>query len=179
GGAPGPALRNMNAGSRVFGRPSMGAWALYGLGSESQNLPGFISLSPSLYHGGAQNYGSAFLPASFQGTRIGDGSTPFQQAKLSNLTPGDDPAGQGRQLDLLAKRNRANLAGSDDDPRLEARIASFEMAFRMQMEAPRVMDLSQETATTLRLYGVGNSEPTDEYGRQCLLARRLIAAGVR
>ncbi len=179
----GPALLNLNTGSGVFARPSLGAWALYGLGSENQNLPGFISLSPSLYHGGAQNYGSAFLPASFQGTRIGDGSTPFQQAKLSNLTPGDDPAVQRLQLDLLAKRNRAHLASSGDDPRLEARIAAFEMAFRMQMEAPRVMDLSQETAATLKLYGVGSApgsgEPTDEYGRQCLLARRLIEAGVR
>ena len=177
----GPALLNLNTGSGVFARPSLGAWTLYGLGSENQNLPGFISLSPSLYHGGAQNYGSAFLPASFQGTRIGDGSTPFQQAKLSNLTPGDDPAVQRLQLDLLAKRNREHLARSGDDPRLEARIAAFEMAFRMQMEAPRVMDLSQETAATLKLYGVGRGkrEPTDEYGRQCLLARRLIEAGVR
>src|SRR5579872_1570920 len=102
----GPALLNINTGSGVFARPSMGAWTLYGLGTENQNLPGFISLSPSLYHGGAQNYGSAFLPASFQGTRIGDGSTPFQQAVLSNLTPGDEPALQRLQLDLLSQRNR-------------------------------------------------------------------------
>src|SRR5579871_2019433 len=84
----GPALLNINTGSGVFARPSMGAWTLYGLGTENQNLPGFISLSPSLYHGGAQNYGSAFLPATYQGIRIGDGSTPFQQAALSNLAPG-------------------------------------------------------------------------------------------
>ena len=174
----GPALLNLNTGSGVFARPSLGAWTLYGLGTENQNLPGFISLSPSLYHGGAQNYGSAFLPASFQGTRIGDGSTPFQQAALSNLKPGDDPSLQRLQLDLIAQRNREHLARVGDDPRLEARIAAFEMSFRMQMEAPRVMDLSQESNATRKLYGVGE-EPTDEYGRECLLARRLVEAGVR
>lgn len=174
----GPALLNLNTGSGVFARPSLGAWALYGLGTENQNLPGFISLSPSLYHGGAQNYGSAFLPASFQGTRIGDGSTPFQQAALSNLKPGDDLSLQRLQLNLIAQRNREHLARVGDDPRLEARIAAFEMSFRMQMEAPRVMDLSQETEATRKLYGVGE-EPTDEYGRECLLARRLVEAGVR
>src|SRR5204863_9369861 len=112
------------------------AWALYGLGTENQNLPGFISLSPSLYHGGAQNYGSAFLPASFQGTRIGDGGTPFQQAALSNLQPGDDRDLQRLQLDLLAQRNRDHLARAGHDPRFEARIAAFEMSFKMQIEAP-------------------------------------------
>src|SRR6516165_3769200 len=174
----GPALLNINTGSGVFARPSMGAWTLYGLGTENQNLPGFISLSPSLYHGGAQNYGSAFLPASFQGTRIGDGSTPFQQAVLSNLQPGDDPALQRLQLDLLSQRNREHLARAGDDPRFEARIAAFEMSFRMQMEAPLVLDLSKESEATRTMYGVGE-EPTDEYARQCLLARRFIEAGVR
>lgn len=174
----GPALLNLNTGSGVFARPSLGAWALYGLGSENENLPGFVSLSPSLYHGGAQNYGAAFLPASFQGTRIGDGSTPFQQAVLSNLAPGDDPALQRLQLDLLAHRNREHLARVGPDARLEARIVAGEMAFRMQMAAPQVMDLSQESAGTHARYGVG-VEPTDEYARQCLLARRLVESGVR
>ncbi len=174
----GPALLNINTGSGVFARPSMGAWALYGLGTENQNLPGFISLSPSLYHGGAQNYGSAFLPASFQGTRIGDGGIPFQQAVLSNLQPGDDRALQRLQLDLLSRRNREHLARVGSDPRFEARIAAFEMSFQMQIEAPQVMDLNQESDVVRKLYGVGD-EPTDEYGRQCLLARRMIEAGVR
>jgi hypothetical protein len=174
----GPALLNINTGSGVFARPSMGAWTLYGLGTDNQNLPGFISLSPSLYHGGAQNYGSAFLPASFQGTRIGDGSTPFQQAALANLTPGDDPALQRLQLDLLSHRNREHQARVGSDPRFEARIAAFEMSFRMQMEAPQVMDLTKESEAVRKLYGVGD-EPTDEYARQCLLARRFIEAGVR
>jgi hypothetical protein len=174
----GPALLNINTGSGVFARPSMGAWTLYGLGTENQNLPGFISLSPSLYHGGAQNYGSAFLPASFQGTRIGDGSTPFQQAALSNLQPGEDLALQRLQLDLLSQRNREHLARAGDDPRFEARIAAFEMSFRMQMEAPQVMDITKESDAVRKLYGVGE-EPTDEYARQCLLARRFIEAGAR
>lgn len=174
----GPALLNINTGSGVFARPSLGAWTLYGLGSENQNLPGFISLSPSLYHGGSQNYGSAFLPASFQGTRIGDGSTSFKEAKLSSLMPGDDPALQRLQLDLLARRNRQHLVKAGDDPRLEARIASFEMSYRMQAEAPLVMDIGRETAPTHAEYGVG-IEPTDEFARQCLLARRCLEAGVR
>jgi len=174
----GPALLNINTGSGVFARPSLGAWTLYGLGSENQNLPGFISLSPSLYHGGSQNYGSAFLPASFQGTRIGDGSTNFKEAQLSNLMPGDDPALQRLQLDLLARRNRQHLERVGEDARLEARIASFEMSFRMQAEAPGVLDIGRESAATRALYGVG-TEPTDEYARQCLLARRCLETGVR
>ncbi|HND54309.1 MAG TPA: DUF1501 domain-containing protein [Pirellulaceae bacterium] len=174
----GPALLNINTGSGVFARPCLGAWTLYGLGSENQNLPGFLSLSPSLYHGGTQNYGSAFLPASFQGTRIGDGSTHFKDAKLSGLAPGDDPALQRLQLDMLARRNRRHSDAVGGDPRLEARIASLEMAFRMQAEAPVVFDIARESAATLESYGVGK-EPTDEYARQCVLARRCLEAGVR
>jgi hypothetical protein len=174
----GPALLAMNTGDPVFNRPSLGAWTLYGLGSESADLPGFITFSPSLYHGGAQNYGSAFLPASYQGTRVGDGSTPFTGAALANAAPGDDPALQRLQLDLLARRDRAHLDSVGPDARLEARLETFELAFRMQAAAPRVFDLSGESRATKALYGVG-AEPTDEFGRQCLLARRLAEAGVR
>jgi hypothetical protein len=174
----GPALLNINTGSGVFARPCLGAWTLYGLGTENQSLPGFLSLSPSLYHGGTQNYGSAFLPASFQGTRIGDGSTNFKDARLSGLTPGDLPERQRLQLDLLARRNRRHAEEVGGDPRLDARIAAFEMAYRMQAEAPVVFDLNRESAPTLAQYGVG-TEPTDEFARQCLLARRCVEAGVR
>ncbi len=174
----GPALLAMNTGDGTFNRPSLGAWTLYGLGSENENLPGFITLSPSIYHGGAQNYGSAFLPASFQGTRIGDGNTPFQKATVAHIAAADDADLQRLQLDLLARQNRAHLDRTGTDARLEARIASFETAFRMQTHAPKVFDLSAESKPTLALYGVGE-EPTDEYGRQCLLARRLIENGVR
>ncbi len=174
----GPALLNINTGSGVFARPCLGAWTLYGLGSANQNLPGFISLSPSLYHGGSQNYGSAFLPATFQGTRLGDGSTDFRNAKLSSLTPGQSPALQRLQLDLLRRRNQRYLQETGPDSALEARIESFEMAFRMQAEAPQVMDLSRESSATHAAYGI-DTEPTDEFGRQCLMARRLVEAGVR
>jgi hypothetical protein len=174
----GPAMLAMNTGDPVFNRPSLGAWTLYGLGSDNQDLPGFVTFSPSLYHGGAQNYGSAFLPASCQGTRIGDGSTPWKDAALSNVTPGDDPALERMQLELLAKKNRDHLARTGPDRRLEARLECFELAFRMQMAAPKVFDLSGESRATRALYGVG-VEPTDEFGRQCLLARRLAEAGVR
>jgi hypothetical protein len=174
----GPACLRLNTGDGVFNRPSLGAWTLYGLGTENRDLPGFVSLSPSLYHGGAQNYGSAFLPASFQGTRVGDGSTLFGKATLANAVPSDEPDLQRLQLDLLARSNREHLVRTGADARLEARIATFELAFRMQASAPRVFDLSAESTRTQALYGIGE-EPTDEFGRQCLLARRLAEAGVR
>ncbi|MFM7151802.1 MAG: DUF1501 domain-containing protein, partial [Gemmataceae bacterium] len=174
----GPAMLRMNTGDGVFNRPSMGAWTLYGLGTENRDLPGFISFSPSLYHGGAQNYGSAFLPALYQGTRIGDGNTPFGKAGLSNAVPAERADLQRLQLDLLNSANRNHLQRTGADARLEARIATFELAFRMHSAAPKVFDLSRESRATCSLYGVG-SEPTDEFGRQCLLARRLVEAGVR
>jgi Protein of unknown function (DUF1501) len=174
----GPALLRMNTGDGVFNRPSMGAWTLYGLGTENRDLPGFVSLSPSLYHGGAQNYGSAFLPATFQGTRVGDGSTRFGKATMANTTAGDDRDLQRLQLDLLAKSNRDHLSRTGSEARLEARIATFELAFRMQAKAPMVFDLSTESTKTLAMYGI-DEEPTDEYGRQCVLARRMVESGVR
>jgi hypothetical protein len=174
----GPACLRINTGDGVFARPSLGAWTLYGLGTENRDLPGFVCLSPSIYHGGAQNYGSAFLPASFQGTRVGDGSTPWGKAALANAVAADDLDLQRLQLDLLAGANREHMARSGAEAKLEARIATFELAFRMQASAPRVFDLSGETAKTLALYGI-STEPTDEYGRQCLLARRMVEAGVR
>lgn len=174
----GPALLNINTGSGVFARPCLGAWTLYGLGSENQNLPGFLSLSPSVYHGGTQNYGAAFLPATYQGTRLGDGSTHFRDARLSSLAPGEATDHQRLQLDLLKKRNERYLQAHGTDSALEARMDSFEMAFRMQAEAPDVMDLNRESAEMQASYGIG-TEPTDEFGRQCLLARRCLEAGVR
>ncbi len=174
----GPACLRLNTGDGVFNRPSLGAWLLYGLGTENRDLPGFISLSPSLYHGGAQNYGSAFLPATFQGSRVGDGSTQFKSAALTNASPGEGPSLQRLQLDLTGSANREHLRRVGDDARLEARIAASELAFRMQAAAPQVFDLGHESKETLALYGIGD-EPTDEYGRQCLLARRMAEAGVR
>ncbi len=166
----------LQTGDGILIRPSMGSWLLYGLGTESQNLPGFITISPTFYHGGAQNYSSAFLPAVYQGTRIGDGASPATEAKISNLEAADPE--QRLQLDLLEARNRQHLRSSGYDARLDARIESYELAFRMQMAVPQVMDLSAEAKETLALYGIGES-PTDEFGRQCLLARRFAEEGVR
>lgn len=174
----GPALLRMNTGDGVFNRPSLGAWTLYGLGTPNRDLPGFVSFSPSLYHGGAQNYGSAFLPASFQGTRVGDGNTLFVNGGLANTSPSDPTNFQRLQLDLLTNANREHSKGAGFDGRLDARTATFELAFRMQAAAPKVFDLSQETNKTRAIYGIGE-EPTDEFGRQCLLARRMVEAGVR
>src|SRR5262245_1307656 len=129
----GPALLAMNTGDGVFNRPSLGAWTLYGLGSENQNLPGFISFTPSVCHGGSQNYGSAFLPASYQGAWIGDGSTPFRNANFADTAPAEDLALQRRHLELLRRVNPRHLEQAGEDARLEARIASLELAFRMQM----------------------------------------------
>jgi hypothetical protein len=174
----GPAALALHTGDGVFMRPSMGAWILYGLGTENQNLPGFVTLSPSNYHGGSQNYGCAFLPAAYQGARIGDGNTEFKEAKFANLGSPDRAALQRKQLDLLQQLNRQHQAARTDDSRLEARIQSYELTFRMQMEAPQVTDLLQESKATQKLYGV-DEEPTNEFGRLCLVARRLSEAGVR
>lgn len=174
----GPALLTLHTGDGLFLRPSMGAWTLYGLGSENQDMPGFIVLAPPLIHGGTQNYGAGFLPASFQGMRIGDGFTTFRTELPPAMNPADDPALQRLQLDLLRRQNLRYQQRAGDDPRLEARMQSFELAFRMQMAAPEALDSSGETRETLALYGIG-AEPTDEFGRMCLLARRLAERGVR
>ena len=178
--AHGGASLQLHTGDGILVRPSVGAWALYGLGAENQNLPGFISICPTVHHGGAQNYGTAFLPAVFQGTPIGNSVVPLkEQAGIRNLQADEqDPLYQRRQLDLLARRNRRHLAAAGFDPRLEARIEAFELAYRMQMAAPDVMDISGETAATLRLYGI-DEEPTDDFGRACLMARRFAERGVR
>ena len=177
--AHGGGCLQLHTGEGVFVRPSMGAWVLYGLGSENQNLPGFITISPTSYHGGAQMYGASFLPASYQAARIGNGNTRFGDAGMPNLSPAEkEPSLQRLQLDLLERYNRTNQERTGFDDRLEARIETFELAFRMQMAAPPVMDLSAETAETQQLYGIG-TEPTDEFGRQCLLARRFAEQGVR
>ena len=178
--AHGGASLQLHTGDGILVRPSMGAWAVYGLGTDNENLPGFISICPTVHHGGAQNYGTAFLPAVYQGTAIGDSVVPLKQkAGINNLEPAEtDSSLQRRQLDLLAQRNRRHLANTVTDPQLEARIAAYELAFRMQMQAPEAMDISQETNETFQLYGI-NEDPTDDYGRACLMARRLAERGVR
>ena len=177
--AHGGALLAMHTGSDTFIRPSMGSWITYGLGSENQNLPGFITICPTLGHGGVQNWSSAFLPAAFQGTPIGNASIPAKSAAI-NYIRNNELTGdlQRMQLDMLKDMNEDQLKHFGSDPQLEGRIQSFELAFRMQTEAPELMDISHESAATLDMYGI-NQNPTDNFGRQCLLARRFCEKGVR
>ncbi len=177
--AHGPATLFLHTGSINLVRPSVGSWLLYGLGSENQNLPGFITVCPSMGNGGPRNYASAFLPPVYQGTRLGRAGIPAAEARVRNLVnPQRSPAEQRRQFELLQALNAEQLARSPGEGELEAVVSSFELAFRMQTHAPGVLDLSGETAETLRLYGIGEAA-TDNFGRQCLMARRLAEAGVR
>ena len=185
------AFLQMHTGSFQFVRPSVGAWTLYGLGSENANLPGFVTVNPPSDNGGARNYGSGFLPAACQGTKVGNTQLPGFYAKLlgkdeepgpplRNIGNSDTPRDlQRAQLDLARDLNRHKLDRDTYHPEIEGAIASFELAFRMQDEVPKVLDLRAESAETLKLYGVGPGLPSDRFGRQCILARRLAEAGVR
>jgi hypothetical protein len=177
--AHGGALLQLHTGSATFVRPSMGSWLVYGLGTENRNLPGFITICPTLAHGGVQNFGSAFLPAATQGTRIGNASVPASRAAIRNIrSEVQTPDLQRRELDLVQSLNQEHLERAGHDLRLEGQIANYELAFRMQTEAPELMDLSGESKATLDLYGVGDPV-TDNFGRQCLMARRFSERGVR
>jgi hypothetical protein len=171
-----PAMFQMNTGMIRPGFPSAGAWATYGLGSENRNFPGFVVMGNRIgVKGGALNWGSGFLPASYQGTILRSQGSP-----LLNL---DRPAGlsaaeQRAQLDLAARLNGAHAAGRPGDGELQARIESFELAYRMQSEAVEAVDLKTETEETKRLYGL-DREVTRPYGEKLLLARRLVERGVR
>ena len=172
------ALEQLHTGSFQFVRPSMGAWTVYGLGSENASLPGFISINPLTALGGARYYSSAFLPAACSATMLGNANLPGAKLTLGNVTnPRFTAATQRGQLDLVQAMNR-DLLGHTADPRVEGMIESYELAFRMQGELPRVMDLGTESAATMKLYGADKS-PTETFGRQCLLARRFAEAGVR
>jgi len=177
--AHGGALLQLHTGSDTFVRPSMGSWITYGLGTENQDLPGFITICPTLGHGGVQNWSSAFLPAACQGTPIGNAAVPASRAAIPHIrNPEMDSGLQRLQLDYLQRLNQEQLRHFGHDPVLEGRIQAFELAFRMQTEAPSLMDLAGESKATLALYGIGE-EPTDNFGRQCLLARRFCERGVR
>jgi hypothetical protein len=165
------ACLQMMTGEQIFSRPSIGSWVLYGLGSANQNLPGFIAVSPGQ---DPALWGSSFLPAAYQGTRIADIKHPI--ANLSN--PRLSPDRQRGQLAVLNRLNHIHRQGREEDSRLEARIESFELAFRMQMEAPDAFNLDAEPKSVQRLYGVDDPR-TEAFGKQCLLARRLVERGVR
>ena len=179
GSAHGEALLNLHTGHSNLVRPSVGAWVSYGLGCESENLPAFITISPPRGHGGVQNYGSAFLPAVHQGTAIGAAEIPIANARISNIENSTiDRAAQREQVDLIQALNRQHLQSSQSDRGIEGLIASYELAFRMQSAVPQIMGLSDETPETLSLYGV-DQEPTNNFARQCLLARKFAEQGVR
>jgi hypothetical protein len=177
--AHGGATLKLHTGSDTFVRPSMGAWVTYGLGTENRNLPGFITICPTLAHGGVNNWGAAFLPAACQGTPIGNASIASDKAKVRYIENKRTPREiQRLQLAALADANRDHLSKTGPNAALEGRINSFELAFRMQMEMPDVEDLSKESDTTKALYGMDDPVTTN-FGRQCLMARRFAERGVR
>lgn len=170
-----PAKLFMNTGSGQFGRPSMGAWVTYGIGSEATDLPGFVVLQsgPRGPRGGAVNWGSGFLPTTFQGVPLRSGGEP-----ILNLTSprGISAEKQRKALDAIRDLNLQRMVETGD-PEIMTRIASYEMAYRMQSSAPELIDLSKESEATLKLYGVEKDKPS--FARNCLLARRLIERGTR
>jgi len=179
GVAHGPATLFLHCGATNFIRPSMGSWINYGLGSENENLPGFVSICPSAGNGGPRNYGNAFLPPVYQGTAIGRAGMPAAEATIRNLAnPSLSHKEQRRQFELMRRLSAEQLAATSDGEPIETVINSFELAWRMQNHAPDAIDLADETAETLAMYGIGEKE-TENFGRQCLVARRLAEAGVR
>ena len=168
------ACLQMNTGEQAFSRPCIGSWLLYGLGSENQNLPGFVVLSPSQPAQGAPLWSASFLPAAYQGTLVSNLNDPIANLKNARFS---QPL-QRKQLDLLQQLNQMHQAARDEDSRLSARIESFELAFRMQTAAPEAFDINNESEATKKLYGIGEGV-TDIFAKQCLLARRLTERGVR
>jgi hypothetical protein len=171
----GPALKLMDSGTILLGHPSVGAWVVYGLGCESDSLPAYVALTDGMFRNGSSTYSSGFLPALYQGTYLRTQGAPIQ-----NLTR--HPAISGRQQRLLLDRvrqwNERHLEKRPGDSRLDARIASYELAFRMQTEAPKLVDTSRESTKIRELYGVDDGK-TERFGNMCLLARRMVERGVR
>ena len=172
------AMVNLHTGNSQFLRPSLGAWTLYGLGTTNENLPGFVTISPPSGFGGAQNYGSAFLPAIYQGTKIGSENRKIADAVVRNLDSTLSPTAQRAELELIQTLNRESLKRDRYNPEIEGIIESFELAFKMQTQMPAVMDITKETEATKKLYGIGTGA-TEDMGRKCLLARKMVEAGVR
>jgi len=171
----GPATFELNTGAVLNGRPSVGSWVTYGLGSENQKLPGFVLLFDVAGFGGAANWSSGFLPASFQGTRFREQGEP-----VLNLDPPPELAGVQRStIDLVQALNQKHRERRRGFLDLDARIASYELAYRMQAEALGVGDLRDESPNTLKMYGLDAPGTTAKYGRKCLMARRLVERGVR
>ncbi len=170
-----PATYQMNTGAVLSGKPSMGSWLTYGLGSENQDLPGYVMLFKVGGLGGSANWSSGFLPAAFQGTKFRHSGVP-----VLNLNPPDELAATQRStIDAVQNLNRRHLLNRPGVLELEGRIASYELAYRMQSEALAIGDLSGESKSTHEMYGLENEKPTADFGRKCLLARRLVEKGVR
>ncbi len=173
--AHGSALVAMNTGSTFIGRPSLGSWVVYGLGTMNQSLPGYVAIMDKRGGpiSGQPNWASGFMPASYQGTLFRPVGEP-----VLDLSGPLEGGSQRRQLDLLAELNQQHLEQRPGGAELASRIQSYELAYRMQAEAPEAVDLTKEDQLTLEMYGVGQ-QPTDEFGRNCLVARRLVERGVR
>jgi hypothetical protein len=171
------AIPMLHTGEFKFLRPSLGSWVLYGLGTENQNLPGFFTIKPTRTFGGPSNYGSAFLPSTYQATRLGWDGKSIKDATVRNLSSahGMTPDAARASLELAQTMNQQLLNQTDQ---AQGGIDSLELSQRMQAAVPHVMDLGRESKSTLKMYGVG-AGPTDDFGRQCLLARRLTESGVR
>ena len=178
GVAHGPATLFLHTGALQLIRPSIGSWISYGLGTENQNLPGFITINPPMTKGGPRNWGNAFLPNVYNGTALGRVGVSAKTLQFQNIANPRSSADQRKQLDLLHQMNRAGLTGTPDDDALLAMMDSYELAFRMQGSAPQLTEIDSESEATKKLYGIGEKE-TDEYGRMCLMARRMAEDGVR
>jgi hypothetical protein len=165
----------INNGWPRIGRPSLGSWILYGLGTENQNLPGFVVLLEGGVRSGPAVYGQGFLPAAYQGTSFRPGRNPILNLSRTGGMKEND---QRDMLDTLRKMNETHMGSRNNDSELAARIESYELAFRMQMAAPEATDISTETEATKKLYGLDNPVSAD-FGGRCLLARRLVERGVR
>ena len=177
GQSHGQAVSMIHTGNDNLVLPSIGSWVSYGLGSENDSLPAFVILGPSTGHGGPRNYGSAFLPAVHQATAVG-ANGKLGSGQIRHLTGTATREEQRRHLDLLQRMNRAHQARAVDDPRIEGAIEAYELAFRMQGVAPEVMDIAGEPEHIRKLYGIDQAT-TREFGRMCLMARRMAEAGVR
>jgi hypothetical protein len=175
----GAALLELHTGSDTFVRPSMGSWVTYGLGTENQNLPGFLTICPTLGHGGVNNWSSAFLPAYTQGTPIGNAGIEAPNARIPFIHNDETPAeAQRLEIELMRKMGLDQLSHLGPDPALEGRINSYELAFRMQLAAPELQEIAGESEETKKLYGLDDPK-TRNFGHQCLLARRFSEKGVR
>ena len=177
--AHGPSTLFLHTGNINLIRPSMGSWINYGLGTENNNLPGFVSIGPSMGNGGPRNFSNAFLPSSYQGTPLGRAGIPAKEATIKNLVNQNLNHQQNlKQFELLQKINAEQLSTYPNNDKINSVINSYELAWRMQNNAPNVLDIKNESPSTMEMYGIGQKE-TNDFGQYCLKARKLSEAGVR